>query len=215
MLDYDASLVDNGLFRSRVAGDWYAWTAFGPAGARTAFPGFDEPRFKTPFTLSVKAPASDLVISNARDMRIEKRGSTTRHILAAMAPLPTYLFQLAIGPFATGSTTAASTAWRKQPLPIRAFATRDKKDELAFALANMGPFERLIEAYVGQPYPFAKLGAVTTPDVLLEGVPSGMSLPEIRAEIANVAGVGGLHDLHIWSMSNDDVSATMHVTLAA
>jgi cobalt-zinc-cadmium efflux system protein len=54
-----------------------------------------------------------------------------------------------------------------------------------------------------------------TINVLLEGVPSGMSLPEIRAAIAKVPGVEGLHDLHIWSMSNDDVSATLHVTLAA
>jgi cobalt-zinc-cadmium efflux system protein len=52
-----------------------------------------------------------------------------------------------------------------------------------------------------------------TTNVLLEGVPSGMSLPEIRAAISKVPGVGGLHDLHIWSMSNDDVSATMHITL--
>jgi cobalt-zinc-cadmium efflux system protein len=52
-----------------------------------------------------------------------------------------------------------------------------------------------------------------TTNVLLEGVPSGMSLPEIRAAITKLPGVGGLHDLHIWSMSNDEVSATMHVTL--
>lgn len=52
-----------------------------------------------------------------------------------------------------------------------------------------------------------------TTNILLEGVPSGIALSDVRNEIVAVAGVAGLHDLHIWSMSNDDVSATVHVTL--
>jgi len=52
-----------------------------------------------------------------------------------------------------------------------------------------------------------------TTNVLLEGVPGGIRLPEIRSAIAAVPGVAGLHDLHIWSMSNDDVSTTVHVSL--
>lgn len=52
-----------------------------------------------------------------------------------------------------------------------------------------------------------------TNNILLEGVPSGIALSDVRNEIVAVAGVAGLHDLHIWSMSNDDVSATVHVTL--
>jgi cobalt-zinc-cadmium efflux system protein len=53
-----------------------------------------------------------------------------------------------------------------------------------------------------------------TTNVLLEGVPSSLRLTEVRAAIAAVPGVAGLHDLHVWSMSNDDVSCTVHVTLA-
>lgn len=52
-----------------------------------------------------------------------------------------------------------------------------------------------------------------TTNVLLEGVPRGMRLAEVRIAIASLPGVAGLHDLHIWSMSNDDVSGTVHVTL--
>lgn len=52
-----------------------------------------------------------------------------------------------------------------------------------------------------------------TINVLLEGVPGGIALSDVRTEIVAVSGVAGLHDLHIWSMSNDDVSATVHVTL--
>jgi cobalt-zinc-cadmium efflux system protein len=52
-----------------------------------------------------------------------------------------------------------------------------------------------------------------TTNVLLEGVPSGLRLADVRSAIAAVPGVAKLHDLHIWSMSNDDVSCTVHVTL--
>lgn len=52
-----------------------------------------------------------------------------------------------------------------------------------------------------------------TTNVLLEGVPGGLELKEVRTAIAGVPGVAGLHDLHIWSMSNDDASCTVHVTL--
>ncbi|MHC9419161.1 cation diffusion facilitator family transporter [Sphingomonas citri] len=54
-----------------------------------------------------------------------------------------------------------------------------------------------------------------TTNVLLEGVPSSLRLTEVRAAIGAVPGVDSLHDLHVWSMSNDDVSCTVHVTLAA
>jgi cobalt-zinc-cadmium efflux system protein len=52
-----------------------------------------------------------------------------------------------------------------------------------------------------------------TTNVLLEGVPRGLELAQVRKEIGSLAGVTGLHDLHIWSTSNDDVSCTVHVTL--
>ncbi|MCU6453344.1 cation diffusion facilitator family transporter [Sphingomonas sp. A2-49] len=54
-----------------------------------------------------------------------------------------------------------------------------------------------------------------TTNVLLEGVPRGLELKEVRAAIAGVPGVAGVHDLHVWSMSNDDISCTVHVAVAA
>lgn len=54
-----------------------------------------------------------------------------------------------------------------------------------------------------------------TTNVLLEGVPRGLELAQVRKEIGSLIGVTDLHDLHIWSTSNDDVSCTVHVTLAA
>jgi len=53
-----------------------------------------------------------------------------------------------------------------------------------------------------------------TANVLLEGVPGGIKLPELRASIAGLPGVAGVHDLHVWSMASDDINCTAHVTLA-
>ena len=53
-----------------------------------------------------------------------------------------------------------------------------------------------------------------TTQVLLEGVPRGLTLSEVRAAINEVPGVENVHDLHAWSMSADDRSLSAHVELA-
>jgi cobalt-zinc-cadmium efflux system protein len=54
-----------------------------------------------------------------------------------------------------------------------------------------------------------------TSHILLEGVPRGLDLARVRAEIAAVSGVARVHDLHIWSLSSNDANASVHVVLAA
>ena len=53
-----------------------------------------------------------------------------------------------------------------------------------------------------------------TTHVLLEGVPRGLSLGEVRGAIGAVPGVVGVHDLHVWSVGGDDANASVHVQLA-
>lgn len=53
-----------------------------------------------------------------------------------------------------------------------------------------------------------------TTQILLEGVPRGLRLAEVRTVIAQTAGVAGVHDLHVWALTSDDVSASAHVELA-
>lgn len=53
-----------------------------------------------------------------------------------------------------------------------------------------------------------------TTNVLLEGVPGGLRLGDIRKAIAEVPSVGGVHDLHVWSMASDDISLTTHIKIA-
>lgn len=52
-----------------------------------------------------------------------------------------------------------------------------------------------------------------TTHILLEGVPRGIDLAELRAAVAATPGVTGVHDLHVWSMTSDDRSLSMHIEI--
>lgn len=47
--------------------------------------------------------------------------------------------------------------------------------------------------------------------ILLQGVPSDISLQEVDEAIRNVDGVRGVHELHIWQLSESKVVASVHV----
>jgi len=49
---------------------------------------------------------------------------------------------------------------------------------------------------------------------LLEGVPDGLSLPEVGHAMAGVEGVRSVHDLHIWSLDSNRSALSAHVVLA-
>ncbi len=88
-----------GLFREQVDGNWYAFTQFEPIDARGVFPGFDEPRFKTPFTLSIVAPKATTVAANTPIAEIATLPDDTKRVLfQPTPPLPTYLVAFAVGP---------------------------------------------------------------------------------------------------------------------
>lgn len=53
-----------------------------------------------------------------------------------------------------------------------------------------------------------------TANVLLEGVPAGISLPDVRSALTRVPGVEDVHDLHVWSMSTTDASCTAHLRIS-
>src|SRR3546814_11685963 len=52
-----------------------------------------------------------------------------------------------------------------------------------------------------------------TSNVLLEGVPRGLSLNAIRQAIAGVPGVQSAHDLHVWSITSDYISCSVHIVV--
>lgn len=47
--------------------------------------------------------------------------------------------------------------------------------------------------------------------ILLESAPRGIVLGDVRKSIRDVAGVSGIHDLHVWVMGADQPSCSVHV----
>lgn len=52
-------------------------------------------------------------------------------------------------------------------------------------------------------------------NLLLEGVPPGMSLSAVRDAIAGTDGVASVHDIHLWAITQKQPLLTGHVVLAA
>lgn len=48
-------------------------------------------------------------------------------------------------------------------------------------------------------------------NILLEGVPEGIGLADVKAAILGISGVGGVHDLHVWAISSGKVSLAVHI----
>jgi cobalt-zinc-cadmium efflux system protein len=47
-------------------------------------------------------------------------------------------------------------------------------------------------------------------DILLEGVPGHVSMPEVQRRMLNVAGVTAVHDLHVWTVTSGMVAMSGH-----
>ncbi len=50
-------------------------------------------------------------------------------------------------------------------------------------------------------------------DVLLEGVPRGMHVSEIREAMASLAGIVAIHDLHVWTIGTGASALSAHVLI--
>ncbi|WP_040308562.1 M1 family metallopeptidase [Asticcacaulis biprosthecium] len=165
--EYDAPFGDTaaGLYRIQVDGEWYVWSQFQSIDARSAFPSFDEPGYKTSFKVTLLTPDKMEAASNfprhfAQD---EPGGRLVRHIFYPTSPLPTYLMAFAVGPFAVVEGVVPPTPQRNVPLPIRILATQPNKGKLAYALKETGPIVAHLEAYFNQAFPYPKLDQVGSP----------------------------------------------------
>ncbi|HKE96711.1 MAG TPA: hypothetical protein VKB34_20545, partial [Povalibacter sp.] len=164
--DYDAPFGDGpaGLYHLKIGDDWYSWTQFEAIDARAAFPSFDEPGHKTPFTVSLTTRPGHLALSNAPESGSPvKVGELVKHTFAPTQPLPTYLVAFVVGPFITAEGVAPPTALRKQPLPLRIVATKNQAGKLDYALAETPRIVELLENYFGRPFPFPKLDQIASP----------------------------------------------------
>lgn len=163
--DYDAPFGEGpaGMFRVKVGEDWYSWTQFESIDARAAFPSFDQPGYKQPFTITLRTPKGLTAVSNAPEISTTEEGGLAVHRFAPTAPLPTYLAAMMVGPFAVAKGEVPPTPQRATPLPLRIISTQQNKDKLAFALENSKKIVAHLEDYFGTAFPYPKLDQITSP----------------------------------------------------
>jgi aminopeptidase N len=168
--DYEATFGDNaaGLYHIKVGDDWYAWTQFESIDARDAYPSFDQPGYKTPFTVKLTTKPGFVAVSNAKeagshDVKDGASGNLTEHDFEPTKPLPTYLVAFVVGPFVTKEGVVPPSPQRPYPLPIRTVATKVNADKLDYVIAETPSIVTHLEAYFNKPFPFPKLDQIASP----------------------------------------------------
>ena len=162
IIRYQGTLDDKsvvGPYRRKVGDDWYAFTTFTPIDARRAFPCFDEPRFKAPWTLTIHTRPEDKAFSNGRETGSYIEGGYRATRFAETKPLPSEVVAFAVGPFDVFEGAPAGHG-----TPIRVITTRGLAGQAkAAAQATVEVLPRL-EAYTAMPYPFGKLDHIALPE---------------------------------------------------
>jgi len=156
-----------GVYKVKVGDDSYAVTQMEPVSARYAFPGFDEPRFKTPFDLTLSVPKQDVAVANTlqvgEETSTDAKWKTLR--FATTKPLPTYLVAFAVGPWdVVDAPPIAANTVRANPIPLRGIGPRGSAKKLAWVLEQTPAIVKFYEDYTAQPYPFDKLDLLGAPD---------------------------------------------------
>jgi aminopeptidase N len=157
--------TDEGLYRTDAGNEWYAFTQFEAIDARRAFPGFDEPGFKTPFDITLRTRAADRAVTNTPEVRaVTEADGWVRHEFQTTRPLPTYLIAFAVGPLdVVDLPPVPPNAVRRAPLPLRIVATHGQAPRTAFAGREAPKLLAGLEKYFGIPFPFPKLDLIASP----------------------------------------------------
>ncbi len=173
VLDFDAAFNDApiGLTRQLDSGEHYVWTQFEAISARRAFPCFDEPGFKTPFDITISARPTDQVISNTLPASEVVMSGIQRVTFATTVPLPTYLIEMAVGPYdVVDGPAIPKSKLRDHPIPLRGVTVKGKGQQIRYALAHTAPIVTTLEDYFGRPFPFPKLDLITPPNFAAGGM---------------------------------------------
>ncbi len=168
VLDYETPYNQalNSAYQVKRDGEGYIVTQFEPLGAREAFPSFDEPKYKVPFTLSITAPKSDYVYANTPEVKAtEMDDGWVKHEFATTRPLPTYLIAFGAGPWdVVDYGILPQNDIRKKDLRLRGIAAKGEGENLEYALKNTDGILSALESYFGQAYPYEKLDIIAAPD---------------------------------------------------
>lgn len=124
--------------------------------ARTLFPAFDEPAFRSVFEISVQAPTAFEVHSNMPLQSVKDQGNQRLHTFLPTPSMPTYLVALAVGQFDTLQGQSGKT-------PLRIFTAPGKQAQAAYAMEVTQKVLPFYKAYFGIDYALPKLDQLAVP----------------------------------------------------
>jgi aminopeptidase N len=162
VIDFSAPIDharSRGIYAEREGNETYAYTFFEPIDARRAFPCFDEPGFKTPWTLVFHVKPEHVALGNTAVVNERIEGATKRVELAPSKPLPSYLVAFIVGPFDVidgGTGGRANTQ-------IRFAVPKGRAGELRWARDVTPRVVTALEDYFDMAYPFGKLDVAVVP----------------------------------------------------
>ncbi|MFE8604496.1 ERAP1-like C-terminal domain-containing protein [Archangium violaceum] len=195
-----------GIYAVEEGGESYLYTFFEPIDARRAFPCFDEPGFKVPWTLRFTVKQEHAALANHAIVSEEPLpGGLKRVTFAESRPMPSYLVAFVVGPF---DLVDAGTIGRAH-VPLRFIVPRGRGAETAYAASVTPRIITLLEDFFDQTYPYEKLdvavvprfwGTMEHPGIVALGQPLTLIRPgeetlQRRKSYVNIA----IHELaHYW-----------------
>ena len=155
-----------GLYKVSHEGQPYAMTQMEPISARYAFPGFDEPGFKTPFDVRLTIPNDEVAVANTKQVKEEKAGDGWKKLtFSTTKPLPTYLVAFGVGPWdVVKGPDISPTAYRADALELRGVAAKGEGHRMQHVLSETPSIIHTLEDYYGFGYPWDKLDLLAAPD---------------------------------------------------
>ena len=159
---YRGAIVDDdpmGLFRQRQGSERYVYSQMEGVFARRVVPCFDEPGFKVPWQLTVRAPAGLDVFANAPERTRAVRGGEQVVEFAPTPPMASYLLAVAVGRF----EQVAIGPVGRGAVPARVLTPIGLSAQAAAAAAATPALVAWLEAYFDRPLPLAKLDLVAVP----------------------------------------------------
>ncbi|XP_023241826.1 glutamyl aminopeptidase-like [Centruroides sculpturatus] len=166
MFEFKGSLVGSiiGFYRSQYKDpftgkiQYLATSKFQPTYARRAFPCFDEPNFKSNFTISLVHSENLIPLSNMPIDKQTKNGTKIVTTFKESVPMVTYLVCFIVSNFQYTSVNFTKNR------EIRVYSTPHQIEKTQYALQISKTILTKFEEYFGIEYPLPKQDLIAIPD---------------------------------------------------
>ncbi|XP_068236621.1 glutamyl aminopeptidase-like [Palaemon carinicauda] len=139
-----------------------ATTKFEPTYARRAFPCFDEPSFKSTYSVTIVRPSERYIALSNMPVKLEKKGvpspSSTEVTFEKSVPMVTYLVCFIVCDF------TYKEMLMKSGMPFRVYAPEGRIKNSQFALETGASILQMYEKMFDLPFPLPKSDMAAIPD---------------------------------------------------